>query len=226
MQLMDTSKPSELSIKVFIGLLWVFSVIISGIIGFSYGQGSKSDDPTNVLSANISPIPVTAAPSPQITPTPTSNSILGVVSDTPTPTVNPISCSKTGFAQKWEYLTAYEVKQGDTIQNIAKEQLKDETRVNEILQINGVGLVIGSTLYLPPPSITKSSGNIKQVYGKLLEKNNTSWHIGFSNDPKGQGILIPSFWFEGISNKDSYKTGDCLKVFFDEGFKVYTVALQ
>jgi LysM repeat protein len=214
--------------KLFLSLLWGLSLVIAVVIGYAWGNGSKPTQSTEVLAANTTPSPVVATPTPQSVPS-TNNSPSMIESSPtplPSPTPNASACNKTGYAQKWEYLTGYIVKQGDTMQTIAKEQLKDETRVNEILQINGVGLVIGSTVYLPPPSITKSSGNIKQVYGKLMEKDTTSWHIGFSNDPKGQGILIPSFWFEGIANRDIYKIGDCLKVFFDDGFKVYTVALQ
>ena len=220
-------KHDQFGTKMFLSSLWVVSLIFVGFIGFAWGQGSKTTDTKKVLMANTSQVPVTVAPSPQITPNSFSNNIPGAGVNTPTPTVDTTPCGKTGFAQKWEYLTAYVIKENDSIQNIAKEQLKDESRVNEILQINGVGqLVVGSTLYLPPPTITKSSGNIKQVYGKLVEKNNTSWHISFSSDPKGQGILMPSFLFEGIGNRDTYKIGDCIKVFFDDGFKVYSVSLQ
>jgi hypothetical protein len=136
-------------------------------------------------------------------------------------------CKKAGFAQKWEYLTPYIVKQNDTFQDIATSELHDATRVNEITQINGVNpVVVGSTLYLPPPSVAKSSGNLREVYGKLSDKNSVSWHINFSVDPKGQGILIPSFWFEGLADTSSYKIGDCVKVFFDDGYKVYSLSLQ
>jgi hypothetical protein len=229
---MDDSKPGGLNIKMLFGLCWVVSLIIALIIGFAWGNGSKTASSTEVLTANTSEVPVTQTPSPQVVPS-TSNNNLGSMNSTPTPiltptptTTNASTCSKTGYAQKWDYLTSYVIQEGDTVQDIAKEQLKDETRVNEILKINGVGLIVGATLYLPPPTITKSSGNLKQVYGKLMEKNKTSWHIGFSNDTKGQGILIPSFWFESIPNKDTYKIGDCIKVFFDEGFIVYSIALQ
>jgi hypothetical protein len=218
------SKHDGFGIKMFFSALWFVSLLIAGFIGFVWGQGSKIDESKNVLTANTSEVPATVSPSPSEV---SNNNVPDSGANTPTPTINTSTCSKNGFAQKWEYLTAYVIKENDSIQKIAKEQLKDETRVNEILQINGVGpLVVGSTLYLPPSTITKSSGNIKQLYGKLMEKNTTSWHVSFSSDPKGQGILIPSFLFEGIENKDSYKPGDCIKVFLDDGFTVYSVSLQ
>lgn len=222
--------PSESNrgMKVFIGIFWGITLVIALIIGYAWGNGSKTAESTEVLAAATSPTPQPATPTPQIVSSP--NTSLNAAPTTPvstaTPTPNATACSKTGYAQKWEYLTPYVVKQGDTMQDIAKEQLNDETRVNEILQINGVGLVIGATLYLPPSTITKSSGNLKQVYGKLKEKNNTSWQVSFSNDPNGQAILIPSFWFEKIANRETFKVGDCIKVFFDDGYTVYTVAMQ
>lgn len=228
----EESKSGDNGIKIFLSFLWIVSLIISGSIGFTWGQGNKPDEATKVLSAsNTLQASVTATPTPQHIVSST-NKVVGplentpTLTPTPTPTVVSPTCSKTGFAQKWEYLTPYVVKQGDTMQTIAKEQLNDETRVNEILKINGLELIIGATLYLPPSMVTKSSGNLKQVYGKLMGKNTASWHVAFSNDAKGQGILIPSFWFEKISNRDAFKIGDCIKVFFDDGFTVYSVALQ
>lgn len=216
----STSEGSGL--KIFLTVVWGISVIAAGFIGYGYAHMQDSDK--NVLQANTL---ITPSPSPQVTPNVADYTASTNNSISPTTAVNTTNCPKTGFAQKWEYLTAYEVKTNDTLQSIATDQLKDVSRVNEILQINGVGpYVVGSTLYLPPPTITKSSGKLKQVYGRLMEKNATSWHLGLSNDPKGQGLLIPSFWFESIPNKDSYKTDDCLKIFFDEGYKVYSVSLQ
>ncbi len=211
--------------KVLLSMLWIVSIFLAGIIGFSYGQKNKTPQPqtnNSVLASNqlnITDKPVPPTNMPVSTP---------IIANTISPTVTYTNtCPKTGFAQKWEYLTAYIVKQNDTLQSIAEQQLNDKTRTNEILQINGVGpLVVDSTLYLPPPSVTKSSGNLKEVYGRLVEKNSVSWHISFSNDPNGQGILIPTYLFESVSNNDSYKIGDCLKIFFDDGYKVFSVSGQ
>ncbi|HEX7042545.1 MAG TPA: LysM peptidoglycan-binding domain-containing protein [Patescibacteria group bacterium] len=201
--------------QLLIGITWVISLILVGFVSYNYGRAgistrSNANKPQLVLSNTASPSPdMVATSTPNLSPTPSA------------------FCSKTGFAQKWEYLTSYTVKQGDTLENIAVSQLGDSSRVNEILQLNGVGpLVAGSTLYLPPSTISKSSGNLREVYGKLVEKNSISWHINFSSDENSQGILIPSFWFDTIANKDSFKIGDCVKVFFEDGYKVYSVSLQ
>jgi hypothetical protein len=217
---------SEVTRKVAIGLLWIVSLIICLVVGYAWGSASKSVLAGDTLTLNSTSPSVSPTATPVLSAPTNVPSTIFPTTVSPTLPVNSVACNKTGYAQKWEYLTPYVVKQGDSVENIANEQLHDETRVNEILQINGVGLVVGETIYLPPSNISKSSGNLKQVYGKLLEQNNTSWHIGFSSDPKGQGILIPSFWFEKLANKDTFKIGDCIKVFFDDGYTVYSVALQ
>jgi LysM repeat protein len=218
--------------KVFLGFVWLISLLIAGYLGFAYGKDYMSVQPSNdkkVLMAStnqISPI-IIASPAPQIKSAVEGNDLPSSDSNNIPSAVSTITCARSGFAQKWEYLTAYTIKAGDTIQSIASDQLNDASRVNEILQINGVGpLVIGSTLYLPPPMITKSSGNIKEVYGKLVDKAASYWHISFSANSSGLGVLIPSYWFVGMANIDSYQVGDCLKVLYDDGDKVYTISLQ
>ncbi len=196
--------------KMAIGMLWVVSLIVIGYLGYIIGQketAPQKSSTKNVL-AEINSLP-TSPPS-------------SVTAKNTT-----VSCSKSGYAQQWEYLKSYTIKENDNLPAIAVAQLHDESRVNEIMQINGVGpLVVGSTLYLPPDSVTKSAGKLKQVYGKLIEKNESMWHLSFNNDEKGIGVLIPTYWFENITNKDEYQTGDCLSILFDDGFKVFTVAKQ
>lgn len=214
-----------------IGFFWVLSLIIVGYVGFIDGKGDKVNSTQalkKVAGASTSLLPGVPIQS----PTPQTGSVVQVTSMvTPSqnaPTgVSTAPCARSGYAQKWEYLTPYTIKNGDTIQSIAQEQLNDSTRVNEILQLNGNSqLVVGSTLYLPPPQITKSNGNIQQIYGKLLEINSSFWHVGFSSDPNGLGVLVPTYWFDGIQNIDTYQTGDCVKVLLDNGDKVYSVSEQ
>jgi len=227
----NTSSQTSSTSKILLTSFWIASILLTGFLAYGYGKGSvKTQTNANekVLSAQsiqsggvqgpITGSDNTAAQSPSL---PASDS---TVSSAP---VNTTSCAKTGFAQKWEYLTPYVLKQGDSLQSIATDQLKDSSRVNELLQLNGVGpLVAGSTLYLPPASITKSSGKLQQVYGKLVEKTDASWHISFTSDKKGQGILIPSFLFQTVANKDTIQIGSCVTVFLDDGYKVYSLSLQ
>lgn len=191
-------------------MIWVVSLIVIGYGGYILGQQQSptQKNPTKNVLAEINSLP-TSAP---------QNAAPSGVNTT---------CNKSGYAQQWEYLTSYVIKENDNLPAIAASELHDESRVNEIMQINGVGpLVVGSTLYLPPDIVTKSAGKLKQVHGKLIEKNASMWHLSFNNDEKGIGILIPTYWFEGITNKDEYKTGDCLTILFDDGFKVFMVTRQ
>lgn len=205
-------------VKIAVGMLWILSLVIVGFIGYSVGQGNlKNPAPqtsSNVLSAGITEPPRQTA---QVSPT---------VATAPLNT-NTAPCTKSGYGQKWEYLTSYKIKEGDSLPSIAEEQLGSADRVNEILKLNGVGpLVVGATLYLPPQSITKSSGNIKQVSGKLISKNASMWHLSFNEDEKGLGLLIPTYWFEKIAARDSYRVGDCVTILLDDGNTVFAVSRQ
>lgn len=204
--------------QLLIGSFWVISILIALFFGYLMGnvantasQGSNQTQNSNVLAiqdASSNPSPTQSTnPTPQI--------------------VNKNICSKSGFSQKWEYLVSYEIKENDSLQEIAKSELNDSSRVNEIMQLNGMGqLVVGSTLYLPPQSITKSSGNIKEVSGRLVVKDNNSWNVSFNGSEDGQAIIIPSFWFAEISDKDTFAVGDCLTVLLDDGYKVFSVKKQ
>jgi hypothetical protein len=215
----DNSGSSNL--KIYFAAFWLLSIVVAAGVAFFYGKTSNQSAGSNAPNVLSSTNQIS------VEPTPTTASQIVQVTQEVSPVQDNKTCSKYGFAQKWEYLTAYSVKENDTLESIATKELKDATRTNEIIKINGVGpFVVGYTLYLPPPSVTKSSGNLKQLYGKLVAKNSSSWQVNLSTDPKGQGILIPSFLFETVVNKDAFKVNDCLKIFLDDGFKVYTVSQQ
>jgi len=219
--------------QLMVGVAVTLFLVVAGFFAYAYvhGKSDQSNKAKSVMSATtnqitplqwISPTPQTAAEKvTDVTPASGSNAI----SSQNTSTAK--ACTQNGPAQKWEYLVPYVVKEGDTLQSIATTQLNNGNRVNEILQLNGQGpYVVGSTIYLPPSSITQSSGNIKEVYGMLVKKDSSYWQLSYSSDPKGLGILIPSFWFDGVSNSDSFTIGDCIKVLFDDGNKVFSVAQQ
>lgn len=199
--------------KILVGILWIASLLATAFIGFTFGQKEKltvKPAPQNVLTS-LNQVGDTPIPTQQITPSIIPNTV----------------CAKSGFAQKWEYLTSYTVKEGDSLQDIVTTELNDSTRLNEVLQINGVGpLVVGSTLYLPPKLITKSAGKLKQIYGRLVVKDKDSWQLSFNGEKDGQRIIIPTFWFEEIADKESFIVGECLTVLLDDGFKVFSVAKQ
>jgi len=234
----DTSTPANTSdqennysphTQVIVGMSVIFLFILAGFFVYLFMKGNISKQPTtsgNVLNAStkqINPIQNVNA-----TPYTVTNSENVITPSTQNSTIpSGITCSRYGPAQKWEYLEPYTVKDGDSLQSIASTQLNDPSRVNEILQINGQGpYEVGSTLYLPPPSITKSTGNIEEVYGLLTEKDSSYWKISYSSDPNGMGILMPSYWFDTISNSNSFSVGNCVKVLFDNGNKAFSVSTQ
>lgn len=230
----NSSTKNTIGFQIMLAACWILSLLLTGFLSYGYGK-TNAQNPQKaeekVLNAQTNEVASLKDPSggSEQTTTPVQSTNLQaettVENTAASGTTN--TCSKNGFAQKWEYLTAYTVKANDTLESVATEQLKDASRVNELLKLNGVGpYVVGSTLYLPPSSIPKSSGNIRQVYGKLVDKNDTSWHISFSTDKKGQGLLIPAFLFDSVANKASFSVGDCISVLFDDGYKIYTLALQ
>ena len=214
------------SIKSFL-FLWVISIISA--VGIGYFVGVNNSTPAS-SQAIVFP---TSSPALEATPalvpsvaqtTPATN----VIQETPTPIVdiNGI-CKKSGFAQKDEYLTPYTIKENDTFTNVAEKELHDVSRVNELIKLNAnTSLTIGAILYLPPQSIKQSAGNLKKVSGMLVKKDNISWHISFGGGTSGTGVLIPTYWFLDIQNKDTYKIGDCLTILFDDEVKVFTVKRQ
>lgn len=204
--------------QLLIGSFWVISVLIALFFGYLMGNVSDNASPesnqqpiSNVLSMHDTPADISKTQSPEPTPL----------------IINKNICSKSGFSQKWEYLVGYEIKENDSVSEIAKTELNDSSRVNEIMQINGMNqLVVGSTLYLPPASVAKSSGNIREVSGRLIAKDTNSWQISFNGAEDGQAVIIPSFWFADINDKDTHAVGDCLTVLFDDGYKVFSVKKQ
>lgn len=217
--------------QMVVGVSVILALALIGILGYIYVKSniaSQANTNTNTLHASTNQLNQIQAPSTvaQVATTISTTAPTAAENIGPSKTLQN-NCAKNGPAQKWEYLDSYTVQAGDTLQNIAATQLHDASRVNEIVQLNGTGpYVVGTTLYLPPPSVSKSSGNLEEVYGMLYEKNASFWHISYSSDPKGLGILIPSFWFDGVANSNAFTVGDCIKVFFDNGNKVYTVSLQ
>ncbi len=208
METESSHEPSD-SKSIFV-LLWVISLIISGVVGYFIGRNGISTQQT--------------AGSAQITPTVAGISTQNIESPTPSVDLTAI-CKKTGVSQKKDYLVSYTIKPNDSISSIAKEQLGDSSRDKEIIKLNdgANGLTIGSTLYLPPPSIKESAGNISEVSGMIVGKDNGNWHISFGGGTSGPGIFLPTYWFQDIVDKDAYQTGDCVTILFDNGVRVFTI---
>ena len=188
--------------------LWLLAILITGVVCFFIGKNSNPPTPTadepqkNVLADNSLPTQIPSAP-PDLTK----------------------ACEKTGASEKKDYLKSYILKEGDTINSIAKNELGDTTRNTEILTLNDniSKMTVGSILYLPPDDIKSSSDHIAQVSGRITKLDEGSWQLSYGGGEKGPGLWMPGFWFKDLPDKDSYKIGDCVTVLFDNGVKVYKV---
>lgn len=194
--------------------IWIISLALTAMFSFMAGKNSSSSG----KELAVVPTPTTA--------------VLGAADQeipTPTPSLDLTGiCKKSGISQKSEYLPTYIIQDGDSLQSIAENQLKDKTRVNELTTLNSgaSGLSAGSTLYLPPPDIKKSSGNLAQVSGMIVRKDNAVWQISYGGGVSGLGIAIPAYYFSEVANKDTFAVGDCVTIFMDNGVKVYTATKQ
>jgi len=219
----STSKDSGLGInpKIIFVFLWVASICIVAFVSFAFGKNKNTNITANAeLTPAISP---TSAPIAQQN---SNTNEQATVLPVPTETVDLESfCDKTGPSQKKDYLVAYTIQDGDTISSIAEKQLGSTTRDAEIIQLNDnlSKVTVGSVLYLPPPSIKESSGKLFEVSGKIVKRDNANWQLSYGGGSTGPGIVIPAFWFKDVPNLDSYKLGDCVTVFLDNGVKVYTI---
>src|SRR3989304_2376188 len=80
---------------------------------------------------------------------------------------------------KEKYLDLYEVKPGDTLFSIAKEQLGSTSRINEVVFLNYKQypsvftdynyIRPGWKFYLPPKFLARTSGSLIGYAGRLIE---------------------------------------------------------
>lgn len=205
--------------KVYVGIIWLFSIILVGFLSYHAGKNS-------IASLALTP-QVIQSPTPDKSVPLSENSGTNEYVPTPRVDLNGI-CGKAGVAQKSEYLVPYTIQNGDSISKIAETRLNDSSRVNELTKLNedAVGLAAGSTLYLPPENIKKSSGNLALVSGMIIKKDNATWQLSYGGGEKGLGLAIPGYYFKEVTNKEDFQVGDCVTVFLDNGVKVYTVTKQ
>lgn len=219
MDLHNTPSPSSSGSNGSKGLLiflWVVSLAL--VSGFSFMVGKNTPDST-LLSMSQVPTPANsgeAQAQTEATPPVPSVDLNGI-------------CKKSGASQKSEYLRPYTVQAGDSLQSIAEKELGDATRIDELTKLNAeaAGLTtVGSTLYLPPEGMEKTSGNLFQASGMIVRLDNSVWQISYGGGVKGLGIAIPTYYFSEVTNKNDFAVGDCVVVFMDNGVQVYKITKQ
>lgn len=207
----EVQKHNHNFVKVLLIVGYLASVGIAVFLGYNAGKNSTAQNfPSDALSV---------VPTAQVQAAQTQN--------VPTPDLNGI-CGKSGLSQKSEFLLSYVIKDGDTLQKIAQDQLGDSKRVNELVKLNENtgGMTAGGVLYLPPSFVKNSSGNLAQASGMIVKKDNSFWQISYGGGISGLGIQIPTYYFSEVSNKDEFKLGDCVTLFLDDGVRVYSVVKQ
>lgn len=207
---MDENSTNTSSTANIVALLWLVSLVIVGAVGFFAGKSSIT--PTSPEVAGITTVPTQGQ---QLSPPP--NAEVNTDLDS--------FCKKVGPSQKKDYLTPYILKEGDSFNSIAEKELGDPTRVSELTKLNEdqKNLTVGSTIYLPPSEIKSSSGNLVEVSGKIIKKDNASWQLSYGGGKDGPGIWVPAFYLKDIANLDQFKLGDCVTIFLDNGVKAFTV---
>lgn len=213
---MNETENSTSSTANIIAFLWLSSLVLIGVVGYLFGQFTASSEE---LVAGV-----TAAPtaSQQITLPPNAT-----IAPTKTPDLGSI-CAKSGPSQKKDYLIPYILKEGDSFDSIALNELKDPTRVSELTKLNEdqKNLTVGSTIYLPPENIKSSNGALMEISGKIIKKDNASWQLSFGGGSEGRNVDIPAYYFKDIPNLVHFQIGDCVTVFLEDGVKVHSINKQ
>lgn len=142
-------------------------------------------------------------------------------------------CIKQGIQPKDDYLPPYTVKSGDSLLSIAKSQLKDGSRVSELIILNSDRypelslskpfLEQGWKIYLPPQNLEATNGYIFMISGnvEIYPSPVGFWGVKYNG---GRGGLFP---VETLS-KDNIKAGDCVSVLYQGGgeTKLFSVKRQ
>lgn len=197
--------------------LFIILPFIGFYLGLKYNQNNTSIDSSSSIANTLN----------TVTASPFAN---------PTTAVN--KCKEYGYSSKDFYLRTYTVKQGDTLLSVAKNQLGNSSRVNEIVQmnkdhypdlsINTPFLEVGWQLYLTPDFITSSSGDIVNLKGDISLTNDFDWRVkqAYENATVNTVYFNTNTQFFN-KEKELYKIGDCVSIIMESSnHRVYSVTPQ
>lgn len=145
-----------------------------------------------------------------------------------------VSCQKSNFLPKEDYLPSYTVQRGDTLFTVTTKELGSTSRVNEIVTLNKQNypdlsitkpfLEVGWKLILPPTNTTKTNGLIFVVAGRV-SVSSVGWGVNYLNGGTGP------FMLSDLPN--TFKTDDCVIVVYSgndlnnpSGTKVFSITKQ
>lgn len=133
-------------------------------------------------------------------------------------------CTSYGLLDSDFYLNKYTVNEGDTLLSIAKNELGDSSRVDELIQLNetyypGLSIQnpfieIGWQLRIPPKFFPRSSGIIQGEAGKILESREDAIVINLKSDQVVKTISYKTSQTKYLGN-DSLKPEDCVYIIKD-----------
>jgi len=138
-------------------------------------------------------------------------------------------CPYYGFLDKDFFLSKYKVRKGDTLSSVAKNELGDDSRVEELIQLNKPGyphlsiqdpfIEVGWELRLPPKFISKSTGALVGLGGELLEETEESIAINLRYGQSGidEGYYSYKSPKTKYLGQSSFQPGDCIYIIEDTG---------
>lgn len=121
-----------------------------------------------------------------------------------------------------DYLEKYTVKKGDTLLSIAKSELDNSSRVQELIQLNkntypelsleNPFIEVGWSFYLPPKDVV-TTGVLAKGHGEITEIHQSYWLVMYGQG----GVHLEWDSSTKFENKaiDQYKEGDCITYLID-----------
>lgn len=133
------------------------------------------------------------------------------------------TCPSYGISDKSTYLRIYIVRTGDTIEEIARTQLGNVSRADEIRNLNSdtvptktafpLTITPGKQIYLPPDYIHESTGYLTEYKVEITRITDTGlWYGYYETSPYYEFAPDRRTLYR---TKKPVKVGDCVKVLED-----------
>jgi len=146
------------------------------------------------------------------------------------------NCRKYGKSDEKDFLPQYEVKRGDALLAVVKNEVGDVTRLDEVINLNKDRypiemlkegfLEVGWVLNLPPEFVESSNGTITEMNGEFAGiAENGRWVVR-GGDAFYWGGFLPDSQTLFPKGKD-FQVGDCIKYIIEgQTIRVFSVSPQ
>lgn len=150
----------------------------------------------------------------------------------PTPTLSSSLCKRITYPSagrseaKDRFFIIYTVKAGDTLLSIARKQLGDVSRIDELINLNkgqypnlsqlSPKLPVGTKLYVTPKDFPENTGDLWVAEGLVIESDPGHFILSISQSQNvgGEDIYINANT-KFMGEMRSLKRGDCISVVID-----------